>query len=78
LDGNPRYLSNFFNAFDYLAGDQNFKLIRITHPSKITPGKSLFYITANANDPSNREEDGHKIENRQNFGLVTIYQLANP
>lgn len=78
LDGNPRYLSNFFNALNYLAGNRNFRLIRIDRPYKITPGQSLFYITANAPNPANMKEDGHWIKDRQNFGQVTIYQLANP
>ena len=78
LDGNPRYLSNFFNAFSYLAEDQNLTLLRITRPNKITAGKPLFYLTFNAPAPANGEEDGHKIESRRDFGLVTIYKLANP
>lgn len=78
LDGNPRYLSNFFNALNYLAGNQNFKLIRVTHPNKITAGKTLFYITINGNNPLDMKEDGHKIGSRRDFGQVTIYQLVNP
>ena len=77
LTGDPRYLSNFAHALQYIADEKNFTLIQIPRINKILPQKSLFYIMSNTQKFPLTQEDGYTAISHRDFGQVSIYVLSN-
>jgi len=77
LTGDPRYLSNFSKALQYLAEEQNFTLLQTPRPDNIRLHIPLFYIEANVKNSSAEKENDYPIDSRQNFGQVSISKLVN-